>query len=61
MAESKSEVKKLPLCVLGFGESMIRLAPHPTYMEDGEAMYGRGKPSGNAPYLRRLYESELLN
>lgn len=38
---------------------MIRLAPHPTYMRDGEAMYGRGQPSGNSPYLRSVGGDEL--
>ena len=60
MAGQKTHSAPRPLRVMGFGESMIRLAPHPTYMKEGEAMYGRGYPSGNAPYLRRLSEPHIL-
>lgn len=56
---SQKQQAPLPLRVMGFGESMIRLAPHPTYMAEGEAMYGRGNPSGNAPYLRSIGGDEL--
>eukprot|EP00750_Incisomonas_marina_P009107 INCI15810.2.p1 GENE.INCI15810.2~~INCI15810.2.p1 ORF type:complete len:370 (+),score=69.12 INCI15810.2:68-1177(+) len=45
------------LLVVGYGEAMIRLAPMGTGNTD--AIYGRGKPSGNAAYLRSIGGDEM--